>query len=73
MWVWISMMVLIVGAEIDAEMEHQTAHDSTVGPESPMGTRGAVMADTIGRARSDDPEDALPRTDAAKPGEPAQR
>ncbi|MCW5696798.1 MAG: YihY/virulence factor BrkB family protein [Bauldia sp.] len=71
MWVWISMMVLIVGAEIDAEMEHQTARDSTVGPEAPMGERGAVMADTIGKARSGDPEDALPDSNAARPGRPA--
>jgi membrane protein len=50
MWTWISVIILIVGAEINAEVEHQTARDSTVGPDKPMGRRGAVMADTIGRA-----------------------
>lgn len=49
MWTWISVIILIVGAEINAEMEHQTARDSTIGPEKPMGERGAVVADTLGR------------------------
>lgn len=46
-WVWISSMVVLVGAELDAEMEHQTARDTTTGPERPMGSRGARMADTV--------------------------
>jgi membrane protein len=48
MWVWLSVIVVLVGAELNAEIEHQTAIDSTVGPEKPMGERGAVMADTVG-------------------------
>lgn len=51
MWMWVSMLVLIMGAELDAEAEHQTAVDSTTGPEVPMGERGATMADTLGRQR----------------------
>ena len=47
-WIWISTIVILVGAELDAEIEHQTCRDSTVGPPKPMGTRGATMADTIG-------------------------
>ena len=57
-WMWISLSVVIVGAELDAELEHQTARDSTVGPPEPMGERDAVMADTLGRAAAkgqDDP------------------
>ncbi len=50
MWTWISMIILIVGAEINAEMERQTANDTTVGPPEPMGQRGAVVADMIGRS-----------------------
>ena len=50
MWTWISVIILIVGAEINAEMEHQTAIDTTVGPPKPMGQRGAVVADTVGRS-----------------------
>lgn len=49
-WVWFSIMTVLVGAELNAEIEHQTAHDSTTGPEKPMGARGAAMADTVGLA-----------------------
>jgi membrane protein len=52
MWMWISAIVILLGGELNAEIEHQTAHDSTVGDEKPLGRRGAVMADTIGAARS---------------------
>ena len=34
MWMWISTMVVLVGAELNSEIEHQTARDSTVGPPS---------------------------------------
>ncbi len=51
MWMWISAIVILLGGELNAEIEHQTAHDSTVGAEKPIGERGAVMADTIGAAR----------------------
>ena len=47
-WVWLSIIVIILGAEINGEMEHQTAVDTTTGPDKPMGQRGAVMADTLG-------------------------
>ena len=52
MWMWISAIVILLGGELNAEIEHQTARDSTVGSEKPLGERGAVMADTIGSARS---------------------
>jgi membrane protein len=47
-WLWISTIVVLLGAELNAEIEHQTARDSTVGDEKPLGARGAVMADTVG-------------------------
>ena len=50
MWIWFSVMVVLIGAELNAEIEHQTARDSTTGPELPLGARGAVMADNVGRA-----------------------
>lgn len=50
MWTWISVVILLVGAELNAEMEHQTARDTTTGDPQPMGERGAVMADTVGKA-----------------------
>jgi membrane protein len=52
MWMWFCTVVVLMGAQLNAEMEHQTACDSTVGPEAPLGARGAVMADTVGAARS---------------------
>jgi membrane protein len=51
MWMWISTTVVLVGAELNSEIEHQTARDSTVGAEKPLGARGAVMADTVGAAQ----------------------
>jgi membrane protein len=51
-WLWISAIVVLLGAELDAEMEHQTAHDTTTGAPTPLGTRGAKMADTVGAARN---------------------
>lgn len=48
MWTWISVMVLLVGAQLNAEIEHQTAVDTTIGKPQPMGMRGAEMADTLG-------------------------
>jgi membrane protein len=51
MWMWVSSIVILFGAELNSEIEHQTARDSTVGGEKPLGARGAVMADTIGKAR----------------------
>jgi membrane protein len=50
MWMWLSAVVVLTGAKLNAEIEHQTAVDSTVGPPKPLGARGAVMADTVGRA-----------------------
>ena len=47
-WLWISTIVVLLGAELNAEIEHQTARNSTVGADKPLGERGAVMADTVG-------------------------
>jgi len=49
-WMWVSSVVILFGAQLNSEIEHQTAKDSTVGPDKPLGARGAVMADTIGEA-----------------------
>jgi len=47
MMMWISSIVILFGAQLNSEIEHQTARDSTVRGEKPLGARGAVMADTI--------------------------
>ena len=52
-WSWLCAVAVLVGAKLNAEVEHQTKLDSTTGPQRPMGRRGAVMADTIGDAASD--------------------
>jgi membrane protein len=51
-WIWISVIVILVGAEINAQLEHQTAKDTTTGAPKPMGQRRAQMADTVGAAQS---------------------
>jgi membrane protein len=51
-WMWMSTIVVLLGAELNSEIEHQTARDSTAGDDAkPMGQRGAKMADTIGKPR----------------------
>jgi membrane protein len=52
LWTWISCMILIVGAALNAEMEHQTRVDSTVGPPKEIGQRGAYVADHLGKSAS---------------------
>jgi membrane protein len=49
MWLWLSTTV--IGAELDVEMEHQTARDATIGGSKPLGRRGAKMADTSDQAQ----------------------
>jgi membrane protein len=49
-WMWISIIVVLVGAKLNAEMEHQTVRESTAGQPKPLGARGARMADTVGPA-----------------------
>jgi membrane protein len=50
-WLWLSTIIILVGAELDAEMEHQTARDTTTGPSKPLGARGATMANRVGAAQ----------------------
>jgi membrane protein len=52
-WLWLTMYAILLGAEINAEAEQQTAADTTTGPEEPLGERGAVKADSV---PSPDPE-----------------
>jgi membrane protein len=45
LWLWITALAVLLGAELNAEAELQTARDTTTGPPQPMGQRGAVKAD----------------------------
>jgi membrane protein len=51
-WMWMTSVVILLGAELNSEIEHQTAADTTEGRPKPLGTRGATMADTVGAAQS---------------------
>jgi membrane protein len=64
MWFYIASFAVVLGAVLDAEMEHQTAVDTTTGAPEPMGRRGAYVADTLGpipgRPRSESRRSASP-------------
>ena len=46
LWLWLTSYAILLGAEINAESEEQTVKDTTSGPEQPLGSRGAVKADS---------------------------
>ncbi len=50
MWLYFSAYFILIGAQINAEAEHQTARDTTTGPEKPLGERNAFVADTMGQS-----------------------
>jgi len=50
MWMWMSAIVIMFGAELNSEIERQTLHDTTTGQPKPLGSREAVSADTVGAA-----------------------
>lgn len=51
LWTWLSVQIILMGAELNAEVEHQTAIDTTTGAPALIGERGAVVADTVGPRR----------------------
>jgi membrane protein len=53
MWLFISALAVLIGAEVNSELERQTKRDTTEGAEKPMGTRGANAADTVGPSRDE--------------------
>ena len=46
-WMYLSSYILIFGGELNAELEHQTAMDTTTGSERPLGSRGSWVADHV--------------------------
>ena len=64
-WLWIMNTFVITGGELNAEMEHQTREDTTTGPEQPLGTRGAEMADTVAQGPNDTGDDSKGAAHAA--------
>jgi membrane protein len=51
-WLYLTAVIVLVGAELNTEMELQTARDTTKGPEQPMGERGGHAADHVAEAPS---------------------
>jgi len=48
MWFYLTAYIVLIGAELNAEMEHQTVRDTTDPPDEALGRRGAYVADTVG-------------------------
>ncbi len=79
-WLYLSAYVFLIGAELNSEIEHQTAEDSTTGRPEPIGQRGAWAADNVATEADADSQlqkdqetpsigaagPGVPRTDAAK-------
>ena len=57
-WMYLSAYAFVFGAELNSEIEHQTAKDSTTGPPEPMGRRGAWAADNVAKDDQPDRKDA---------------
>jgi membrane protein len=51
LWFYITVLLILLGGELNAEAEHQTAVDSTIGETKPIGERGAYVADTLGEIK----------------------
>jgi membrane protein len=47
LWLYLTSYIVLLGAEINAESERQTRHDTTAGAPAPMGERGATAADEL--------------------------
>ncbi len=48
LWLYFTVLCVVVGAEFNAEIERQTRHDTTEGRAMPLGSRDAEVADTVG-------------------------
>ena len=64
-WMYLSAYVFVIGAELNSEIEHQTAKDSTTGSPEPMGERGAWAADHV--AGNVPPEEQVRQAEKEKP------
>ena len=50
-WMWLSIVIVLLGAEVNSEMERQTGCDSTEGRPKPLGVRRAFAADSVGASQ----------------------
>lgn len=75
-WMYLSAYVFLFGAELNAELEPQTAEDSTTGRPEPLGERGAWVADHVAGVTDDGTSDGPSLGEAGPPGpaeEPVKR
>ncbi len=66
-WMYLSAYAFVFGAELNREIEHQTAKDSTTGRPRPMGTRGAWAADHVARDESDPESEEAEEAERQRP------
>jgi membrane protein len=52
-WLFLSAFAVLLGAELNAELELQTRRDTTVGRPQPLGRRGAYVADHVAGSPDD--------------------
>jgi membrane protein len=72
-WMYLSAYVFLFGAELNAELEHQTAIDSTTGRPRPLGERGAWVADHVAGAKDEGLSEKGPSLSQAGPPPPADK
>ncbi|HEX5220673.1 MAG TPA: YihY/virulence factor BrkB family protein [Verrucomicrobiae bacterium] len=52
LWLYLSAFCVLLGAELNSEMERQTERDTTKGPPEPQGRRGDYSSDNLGESRA---------------------
>lgn len=72
-WMYLSAYVFLFGAELNAELEHQTAKDSTTGHPEPLGERGAWAADHVAGENGDTEAETGPSLAEAGPPKPTEK
>lgn len=73
-WLYLSSFILLLGAELNSEIEHQTARDTTAKPgEKPLGSRGAWSADHVADGASDEGRETGMKQERSLTGDPGQR
>jgi membrane protein len=69
-WMYLSAYTFLFGAELNAELEHQTKKDSTTGRPEPLGERGAWVADHVAGVKDEGLSDDGPSMAEAGPPPP---
>jgi membrane protein len=51
-WMWLPIIVVLIGAKLNAEIEHQTACVATISPPKPLGSAAPKLAGTVGQPQA---------------------